>query len=115
MTAPDGFFYAFAFCVIHWGAMLIAARNWPLQSLNKTFGSAVTLLLCILSCIVAFVCFFIFTDLNNRGMGAGHPPGWFLLFSMATFGILPAFTITAHVAAGRLVGWLLQKRAANNQ
>lgn len=94
--------------LIHWGPLLLAARRWPFINFGLSLRSFITVGVSILSCLIALFCVFLFTDVKGRGT-EGHGAGWYIIFSVVTFGILPAFTIAAHVIAGRFIGFTFRR------
>ncbi len=100
---------------IHWIPLFMAAWRWPLAGFRKSLASVFLFLICLLSCFVVLVCLLIFTDTNPRPFGEGHAAGWFFVYSLLTLGALPITTITAHILAGRFIGWLVRRHLARKK
>lgn len=95
---------------VHWGPLLLAMWLWPLKELTLSVKSAFAVLLSVASCIIVFICLFIFTDVKSGGNMTGAAA--YLIYAVVSLGIVPVIVIAVHVLAGRFLGLLLRWRVA---
>ncbi|MEO4041401.1 hypothetical protein AAFN47_07345 [Hoeflea sp. CAU 1731] len=47
----------------------------------------------------------IFANAHDNSWGTGSPAGWYIIFSIATYGVIPVLIISAHIYARRSAGY----------
>ena len=99
---------------IHWIPLFIAAWVWPLRKFDFSFLSAITLLFTIAAWLIVLVCLPLFFDVRANG----GQMTWFaayMIYSLMTFGAVPAAIIAIHVFAGRSAGlWIRSRQRAHH-
>ncbi|MEM9169179.1 MAG: hypothetical protein AAGC56_05955 [Pseudomonadota bacterium] len=97
---------------IHWIPLVIAAWLWPIRRPRGLIGKILKVAGGVLVWPFVLFSLSIFTDAEERAATAGHAAGWYLIFSMLTFGVIPAIFIAVHVVAGRFAGLWIRARFA---
>lgn len=90
---------------IHWAPLLLAAWRWPLRRSDWSILSALKMILGVVCWLIVVICLPIFANAHANGSGTGSPAGWYIIFSVATFGVVPVLIISAHIYAGRSAGY----------
>ncbi|MEM1048591.1 MAG: hypothetical protein AAGL24_20730 [Pseudomonadota bacterium] len=90
--------------LLHLVPMLAGVALWSAKRVNKNVVSMVLDGLGFVATPVALVILIVVSEDKYPGGTAGHPAGWFLIFSMLTIGLLPLTTIASCFCSGRLIG-----------
>ncbi|MGH6808620.1 MAG: hypothetical protein ACREEJ_17540 [Ensifer adhaerens] len=107
---------ALTLIAIHYVPLLLALFWWSSRSVPSNWLNLLADALGIVSILIIFATYPIISD-SSPGGTSGNGAGWFLIFSMLTYGLIPLVTISAHVLVGRLLGragregWRLLKQA----
>lgn len=99
----------YALFLAHLIPFFIALRIWSKKHINRSFKTIVYDLVGYVSVPISLIFGLIFLDVGSPGGATGDHSGWFLIFSVVTFGFLPFLTMTFYFCSGRMAGRFIHK------
>ncbi|MEM8812541.1 MAG: hypothetical protein AAGF59_07985 [Pseudomonadota bacterium] len=90
--------------LLHLVPMAVAILIWCNKRIARRWVSVLFDCLGLFATPVALIILFVVSEDQYPGGSAGHPAGWFLIFSMLTLGVLPLLTLASCFCSGRFVG-----------
>jgi hypothetical protein len=104
--------------LIHMVPFGIAWRIWSRSKFVRTKKSLFADVLAIIYLPITISLFFSFLFAGESNAATGNATAWFIIFSVATFGIFPLITLTCFYMSGRLAGkftyWRRSKKAMSS-
>jgi len=97
-----------ALVAIHIIPFVIAFLVWLKKSYTQSSAAKIMDIIGIISLPVFVLVLLFVSEDKHPGGSAGHAAGWFFIFSLLSFGLLPIFTLLTSFFSGRFAGRLLR-------